>query len=309
MLRSTNQEDNEYAIVKRPEHVEKVWAVIEPNLSKYWSRFVESIKNDGETEGEAANRVFDKAIASYEKDAKRYRDFFDPEAMEEYLDDPNAFKQGLSRDVPVNANTLRQQHRELTEWQIHFRSARANELLEVFSNVLDFHEEWSELHTVRNFVNHDATEDFGLDPLDDDESMSITNVVGMGIKSIILFNLDPKRMPQRGRNGLYGLFFLSDRQNFGLPSNSSEFLMINDVQPASDGSMILDQNYWYPYGTFSLYALRIFRWMKKRGEENGFAVDDRVRFVYVERFFQGVCDLHRDDLKTMRAHERFEVPA
>lgn len=323
MIRSTNQELGEYALVREPAHVSQVWAAVESALPKYWDAFVKceqdeepvaklSAKFGGKAtakEGTVVAKVFEKAVESYEKEAVRYRQFFDPEAMDEFQDDPNAFKQGLSRDVPVIANTLRQRHAELKEWQMHFRSSRPNDLLEVFSNVLDFQAEWSTEHPAKKYDSFDRPEDFDLDPLDDDETMFMVNVVGMGIKSIILYHLDPQRLPARGRNGLYGLYFLSGRSPFGLPSNSSEFLMINDLSPASDGSIIMDQNYWYPYGVFSLYALRVARWIEQRGATAGFAVDRSVRYVYVERFFNAVCDQHAEDLKTMRAHERFEVPA
>ena len=59
---------------------------------------------------------------------------------------------------------------------------------------------------------------------------------------------------------------------FNLPSKSSEFLMVNDIAPASDGSIVMDQNYWYPYGLFSLYALRVFRWIGQRASNAGFAL-------------------------------------
>lgn len=322
MIRSTNQELNEYALVREPDHITTVWKVIEAALPKYWDKFVTAEQDDVPAAKLAAKfggnvktkestviaKAFEQALDSYEKEAKTYRTFFDPDAMEEFQDDPNAFKQGLTRDVPVIANTLRQRHAELKEWQIHFRAARPNDLLEVFSNVLDFQAEWSASHSPKKYANFDSPDDFELDPLDDDESMSIVNVVGMGIKSIILYHLDPERLPARGRNGLYGLFFLSGHQNFGLPSDSSEFLMINDLNPASDGSIIMDQNYWYPYSVFSIYALRVFRWIAERAQKAHVAVDPSVRFVYVERFFNAVCDQHKEDLKTMRAHERFEVP-
>ena len=58
------------------------------------------------------------------------------------------------------------------------------------------------------------------------------------IKSIVLYHLDPERLPPRGRYGLYGLYFLSDRDHFG-PSKSSEFLTVNDLNPVSDGSIII----------------------------------------------------------------------
>ncbi len=323
MILSSNRELNEYDLVREPEHVAKVWEIVEPAIPKYWEQFVKNEQEKtpaaklaakfggdvSEGEGAVMAKVFEKAIESYEKEAEKYRGFFDPEAMEEFYDDPNAFKQGLSRDVPVIANTLRQRHAELKEWQMHFRGARPNDLLEVFANVLDFRSEWSDSHSVSDYPEYDEPDDFELEPLDVDETMSMINVVGMGIKSILLFHLDPERLPPRGRNGLYGLYFLSGRDHFGLPSESSEFLMVNDVHPASDGSLIMDQNYWYPYGVFSLYALRVFHWIEERSKSAGFTVDPRMRFVYAERFFNAVCDQHASDLKTMRAHERFEFPA
>ncbi len=324
MIRSTNRELDEYALIRQPKHVAKVWAAIEAALPSYWDKFVESErKSDAMSEllakhGKKAPPakpgqtviapVFEKAIKEYEKEADRYRNFFDPAAMEEYRDDPNAFKQGLSRDVPVIANTLRQRNAELKEWQMHFRAARANDLLAVFSNVLDFREEWSESHPPDEYAGYDALEAFELDPLDNDEAMNMQNVIGMGIKSNVLYHLDPQRLPARGQRALYGLYFLSGRSPFGLPSDTSEFLMINDPAHTTDDSIIMDQNYWYPYGLFSLYALRVFRWIDAHMSAGNVTLDRTHRYVYVQRFFEAVCAQHAEDLKTMRNHERFEVP-
>ena len=323
MIRSTNQDLHEYELLCRPDHVAKVWKIIELAIPKYWELFVKeaqqitpaaklAAKFGGDVslrEGAVVSKVFENSIDGYEKEAAKYRAFFDADSMEEFYDDPNSFKQGLTRDVPVIANTLRQRRAELKDWQLHFRSARPKDLLEVLTNVLDFRAEWSEAHSPSEYAKYDSPEAFELDPLDDDKTMNMANVIGMGIKSIILHHLDPERLPPRGRSGLYGLYFLSGRDHFGLPSKSSEFLMINDVNPASDGSLVMDQNYWYPYGTFSLYALRVFRWIEQRAKQAHFTVDPKLRYVYVDRFFESVCAQHTGDLKTMRAHERFEVPA
>ena len=323
MILSTNQELNEYDLVREPDHIAKVWAAVERALPEYWDQFVKNGRQETpaarlaakfggdaiQKEAAVMARVFEKVIESYEKEATKYRTFFDPDAMDEFYDDPNAFKHGLSRDVPVIANTLRQRHAELKKWQMYFGSARPNDLLGVFSAVLDFCVEWSKSHSTAQYDKYDSPNDFGLNPLDVDERMSMVNVVGMGIKSIMLFHLDPERLPPRGRYGLYGLYFLSGRDHFRLPSESSEFLMINDVHPASDGSLVMDQNYWYPYDVFSLYALRVYRWIEARAKTAGFVIDRRIRYVYVERLFNAVCDQHAADLKTMRAHERFEIPA
>jgi hypothetical protein len=310
LIRSTNQELGEYDLIRGPEHIAQVWSAIEAALPMYWEKFVQQERRqEAEREYDVLARVFEDAVASYEKEAQKYRRFFEPEMLDEFHDDPNAFKQALSRDLPVIANPLRSRRAELKEWQYHFRPARAKDLLEVFSNILDFVTDWSEAHPVDGYNELDEPEAFGLNPLDDDESMSMVSVIGMGIISMVLYHLDPSRLPPRGWDGLYGLYFLSGRDHFGLPSKSSEFLMVNDISPASDGSLIMDQNYWYPYGLFSLYVLRVFKWMDQHTSNVGFTLDRSVRHVYVKRFFTAVCGQHTDDLKTMRAHERFEVPA
>ena len=314
MIRSSNQELGEYDLIRQPDHIAEVWSVIGASLPQYWDTFVESVVPPDSANQEIRRSLahfFEKAVNDYEKEARIYRRFFDLEALEEYHDDPNAFKQVLSRDVPIIANTLRSRRTELKEWQMSFRTARAKDLLGVFESVLDFIGEWGESHPLDQYNQHAIDSEpsgFGLDPLDDDETMYIPGVIGMGIKSVVLFHLDPERLPRRGRNGLYGLYFLSKVQDFGLPSGSSEFLMVNDINRTSDGSIIMDQNYWYPYGLFSLYSLRVYNWIETRCAEAGVTLDPRRRFVYSERFFDTVCSAHRDDLRTMRAHERFEIP-
>ena len=277
MIRSSNQELGEYDLIRQPDHIAEVWSAIDASLPQYWDSFVESVvppdpaaqlatkfktsskKVPGEV-GRILAHLFEKAVHDYEKEAQKYRRFFDLEALDEYHDDPNAFKQALARDVPIIAKTLRNRRTELKEWQKSFRMARAKDLLAVFESVLDFIAEWREAHPIDQYIQQAFESEpsgFGLDPLDDDETMSIANVVGMGIKSIVLFHLDPARLPPRGRYGLYGLYFLSKMQDFGLPSRSSEFLMVNDINPSPDGSIVMDHNYWYPYGLFSLYSLRV----------------------------------------------------
>ena len=93
-------------------------------------------------------------------------------------------------------------------------TARPKDLLEVFSNVMDFVAEWSDAHPVDRYVELNEVDAFHLDPLDNDETMLIVNVIGMGIKSIVLYHLDPQRLPPCGRYALYGLYFLSGRDHF-----------------------------------------------------------------------------------------------
>ncbi len=327
MILSKSRKDEvdpiEFTLVRDLSHIATVWVEIERRLPQYWQAFVkrEAEKNPagklashfgakvtGTKDVSVASQSFSKAVQQYEKVAAKYRDFFDPEAMEEFADDPNSFKSHLAKEVPVIAGTLNQRRPELQEWQSDFRASKGRDLLEVFSNVLDFRSTWAKAQSEKTYVNCDEPAAFALDPLDSDESMSLTSVIGMGIKSIVLYHLDARILPQRTRLDLYGLYFLSGMSDFKLPSKSSEFLMINDLEPVS-GSFIMEHNFWYPYGVYSVYVSRIFRWLDQKAREAGGALDTHVRYVYVSHFLQAVCSEHAEDMKIMRVHDRFGVPA
>ena len=322
MILSKSTELGEFDVIGTQPHVQKVWAEIEKSLPKYWAKFVVAQPAAAASKlashfgggKQAPNpspvlQTFAAAIQKYESVASKYRDFFDPDAMEEFADSPASFKSHLAKEVPVIAGTLNQRRPELQEWQHDFRRAKANDLLTVFSNIMDFKDDWAATKSEAVFSKFDSREEFGLDDLDSDETMTLSSVIGMGIKSIVLFHLDPRLFPQRARTDLYGLYFLSGMQDFGLASESSEFLMINDREPASNGSLIMEHNFWYPYGLFSTYAIRIFRWLDEQVRALGGAFDTKVRYVYVSHFLAAVCAEHAEHMKVMRAHDRFGNPS
>lgn len=323
MILSKNTELGEFDVIGTQLHVQKVWAEIEKSLPKYWAKFVAAQPAAAAAKlashfggakhppnnSSAALQAFATAVEKFERAAPKYRDFFDPDAMEEFSDSPTSFKSHLAKEIPVIAGTLNQRRPELQEWQHDFRRAKANDLLTVFSNIMDFKEDWAATKSEAVFSKFDSREEFGLDELDTDETMTLSSVIGMGIKSIVLFHLDPRIFPQRARTDLYGLYFLSGMQDFGLASKSSEFLMINDREPASNGSLIMEHNFWYPYGLFSAYAIRIFRWLDEQVRALGGALDTKVRYVYVSHFLAAVCAEHAEHMKVMRAHDRFGNPS
>lgn len=323
MILSKNRTQGEYDAIRKPEHIQAVWLAIEASLPKYWDHFVATrgitpadklashFGGDAKPASSASGVMlaFAKAVQNYEKAAPKYRDFFDAEAIDEFRQDPGTFKSHMAREVPVISGTLNQKRPELQDWQRDFRAAKPRDLLSVFSNILDFRDEWSATKQEAKFAHFDTVEEFALDPLDVEDTMTLASVIGMGIKSIVLFYLDPRLLPQRGRIDLYGLYFLSGMKDFGLASASSEFLMINDREPASNGSLIMEHNFWYPYGLFSLYAMRIYRWLDTRVRGIGGALDPVVRYVYVSQFLSAVCEQHVEHMRVMRAHDRFGHPA
>ena len=46
-----------------------------------------------------------------------------------------------------------------------------------------------------------------------------------------------------------------------MPSDSSEFCMVKDEVHSRTGTIEVEHNYFYPYQTFGLYTIRIFRFL------------------------------------------------
>ena len=316
MLKSNWEEHGEFELIRDLTHVESVWEHIEATIEQYWDRVIEA-KQNKEPKGtfslsqrveEIVFQWFDKAIASYDKKAKPYLKTFDLEALEEFWDDPNAFKQCLARDVPVIAGTLQQQSSELKEWQIAFRTTAPADLLQMFINLIDFQSEWEAADRISSFLETGDPLELELRPLDEDEDCRIDGVIGCGIKSAVLFYRDCEHFPVRNRDGLYAFYFLTEQKAFDLPSESSEFLMVDDQGMDFRGFGMMEFNYWYEYDQYWLYAHRIYQWLSTRLSDWNIVVDDRRRFIYVNEFLKAVSKLHSEDIKTMRGHERFGNP-
>ncbi len=68
--------------------------------------------------------------------------------------------------------------------------------------------------------------------------------------------------------------------------------MVDDVSKAqADRNKNMEHNFWYPYGLFSLYALRLYRMLHQRFGALGIKPDAAHRYVYVVFFLDRVCHL------------------
>jgi hypothetical protein len=119
MILSSNQKLGEFEAIPLPEHIGRVWEEIASRLPQYWQAFVDRElakrpavalaahfnppQQKTPSTASVVTQAFAAAVQQYEKSAAKYRDFFDPEAMEEFADDPGAFKSHLAKEVPVIA--------------------------------------------------------------------------------------------------------------------------------------------------------------------------------------------------------------
>ncbi len=315
MLISYNDDSPEYGMVKEDNHVAEVWAEIEKNFPAYWQSMINrespqtlasqlstngfKVKQAPVNQGAILNSIFREAFEEYEKESDKYRKFFDREILQEFEDDdPNAFKASLRKECPVIRNSVNSPHEVMDEWKQKFIPTKGAELLDVFFNLLTFAEEFTVKTPDDDFSTFDSVTDFNVGILDEQE-YGVQGVIGAGIKTVVLYNLNPRVFPLLTKLSMYGLYFLSGRGSFGLPSKTSEFLMISDTKKVKTKNIPMNHNYWYHYSLVMLYSLRIYRLIEKECLKHKVSLDPNYRFLYVMRYFDEIYTENFENIKTM----------
>jgi hypothetical protein len=313
------QFDDDYAALTDPKHIKKVWDSIEAGYAKYLKLMLSqdklgldklaslgSIKKSAKTTSPVQTNLmadFKKAIEKFQGNSDSYCSFFDHESMEEFASSPGQFKPALNKGCPVIRHTLRSQAHELLDWHKKYNITKPRALLDMFTNLVDFHSDYTKTTKPAAFSKLDKPDAFKFEPIEDDEECRINGVIGMGIKSTVLYHLTPIFFPNRDRHSLLGFYILSDFDHFGLPTESSEFVMYDPEKKLKDGTIYGSHNYWYPYALFTLYSLRLYRVLKESLSKLKIELDDHYRFVYTQTFLHQVCDLEEEKIKAFVAHD------
>ncbi len=236
-----------------------------------------------------------ESINQYEKERQPYLDVLDLESLVEYKHDVNSFKNTvLKNQVPIIRRTLQnKQAKELDKFRAAFNSAQAGHLFEITSNIVKLayqrRNDWYEEET---FEKIDTCDELGYYDLDED-GYTAYGVIGGGIKSHFIYKLFPDMYPNRSREAVWALYYLSSKKKFGC-KEESQFLMINVKEGTTQ------QNYFYPYGLFSFYALRIFNQLRKFNANHGVILPAEYRFVVVDDFLSFVARQHQSEIDVLK---------
>lgn len=313
----------EFELIHRSEHIVKVEELIDKNFNSYFEMVLRTAKdaitpddlaaawNKTETapdKGKAIRALFSKRIEEYRKEAEKYRNAFDEENLEGFMFDENAFKEYLTRECPVITHSFYAKAEELKEWQIAYATSSSVELLEIFNNLIQFSNDYAASFNESEYSQYQRAEEFGFDKIED-ENYGIVGVIGMGIKAITIYHLFPNIFPKRGKLDLFGMYFLTDRSHFRLPTKTSEFIMVNDKANGKEGVYKVDQNYWYPYGLFTAYAMKLYCKIASYCEKQGSPLDPHYRYVYVNTFLEGISRHYKEDIQTLTRSSNPQYPA
>lgn len=304
------------------EHIDKVWEEIKQSISMYFQQYIDTegghTIDENEVEKLAARfgssakpkrknkdtkkileRLLKEAVADFEKERKIYQDILNLEALDEYKHDVNSFKNTvLKNQIPIIRKTLQnKQAKELDKFRVAFNNAQPGHLFEVTSNIIKLANEWkNEWYDGKEFEQIATCDELNYFELDD-ENYTAFGVIGGGIKSTFIFKLFPEMFPSRSREAVWSLYYLSNKKRFGCKEDS-QFLMINTDEGTTQ------QNYFYPYGLFAFYALRVFNKLKELFALQGISLPIEYRFAVVDDFLSFVSRSHQDEINLLKQNSQ-----
>ena len=123
--------------------------------------------------------------------------------------------------------------------------------------------------------------------------------------SNILNHMYPRTFPGNYKAGIYSLYFLSGGgKGIDMQSETSEFCMVKDESRSKTGIIEMEHNFFYPYQTFCIYTLRIYRVLAGAIS----SCFDRVfpseyRFLLTNDFYDYVTSKNREKIATMTGND------
>lgn len=294
----------EFELLSDQEHMEEVWEVMQPRLEDYAIKYLEGVSHykDLPSPGDSFSALLEDMIKKNDKVHDKYFEIFDMKLMEvEYAEDTEGFKAvTLKKDCDVIRKTLQSKSEALGEWKKKFLSCKSQQLYDTFYNMLDFAIEYDEEMDEDSLAEVDTIDNIGFAQMSEDACYQ-SGVLGFGIVSNILNHMYPRVFPGNYKAGIYSLHFLTGRgKGVNMPSESSEFLMVKDNFYSKTGIIETEHNYYFPYETFGLYTLRIFRFLEEKIKarfHKEFPSD--YRYLLTNDFYNYVTSIHRDDIATL----------
>lgn len=305
MLHSLIDEEigkNEFEMITSQDHFETSWNMMENIVKDYAIEYFDGIARSSTKENpQQSYSIFLKnLIKQNDKMNQKYLDIFDMQLMDDdYQEDVDGFKNNiLKKQCDVIRNGLSSKTDALKEWKIKFQSAKTQNLYDTFYNFLDFAQNYDNEMDEVTMNSMNTIHENKLVVMNEDQCYQL-GIIGYGIVSRILNIMYPRVFPGNYKMGLFALHFLSghkDEKDIIMPSGTSEFCMVNDDEPSDEA----DHNYYYSYGTFGLYTLRIYRSLEKMiNERFSLEFPTDYRFLLTNDFYNFVITKHKTDIQAL----------
>lgn len=307
-LMDTQVWNEEFRLIRDQEHFEKVWSIMQKVLMKYVKQYIDNIALSGPFTAMSNYSLFlQKLINNNGKLNEKYHIIFDLDMMDEYGEAVEDFKNHiLKKETDVIKNGLLSKSEALNEWKSKFYSVKAQKIYDTFYNIMDFANDYDE--------EFDENVMSTINKIDENKLVEMENgacylngVIGYGILSNILKHMYPRVFPGNYKAGIYSLHFLTGdykKEGIDMPSETSEFLMVKDLTYTKTNIIEAEHNYFYPFETFGLYTLRIYRVIEeeiKKRFEMQYPTD--YRFLITNDFYDFVTMLNKEAITNLTGND------
>ena len=309
-----NNDYPDYEIIFTPGHIDAVLKEIKANFDIYFDIFlateagktpsteefqkvqtimgIEVQHSSKSSQKQRLTKAFRNIIKDstnkFEDDRDIYLELLDGEFLDEAADDTGAFKNiTLRKDCPRIRGILYSPDESMKVYKEAFNRADSDELFNVFIGLNHFLVDYEE-----EFDDDDSYEDISdMTELDLEELAGIRyfNVIGNGILSYFLYKNNPRLFPNRGKDAIWALWFLTQKKTFGCLEDS-EFLMVKI------DDCLTEHNFYFPYYLYAWYAFNIYKMLKEKAEQMDVYIDPEYRYVIVDAYMNCIANLHRDTI-------------
>ncbi len=299
-MKTPPQDKTKYQSLEKLEHV------IKSNFDKYFDRIFgldtpkEKITQGGAKLIVKANekdkaRAIRNEIEIWEKEVKKYSDemqvVFSSKNLKVYAEIADDFKNKIFKTkLWTVGSALRTPDPDLVRYKRDYGDALPEDILNTLKGILQKTDKYvKKVSSALDYGSVKSPEVLKMEYLDD-EDLSLSGVIGFGIRSEILHRYYPAYFPIMTQRTIWGMYFLS--------ALAEEFVTIE--QKSTKGIMRVSHNWIYNYQRFTFCNNYIAILLSDRLKEN-YKIDlnPEFHFGYVNLFLVELAKIHKDEIKDL----------
>ena len=233
-----------------------------------------------------------KLLAEMEQEVIAYRDDcisnFNESMMAIYEDDLDAFKTEVFANKlwTVRSALHDMSNPELERYRDSFDNATASEVYEHVNAILVATRDYvKNVFPKISIKSIQKIEDLKLDFLNEDDLL-MSGVIGLGIRSELLHRLYPGIFPIMTRRTLWGMFFLTDQEEFVVDENR-------------DGRSRTSHQWNYEYDRLCFYNNYLMNIMEKYLEKHKIKIKQELRFGYINVMLVKYAEKYKKEIEKL----------
>lgn len=223
---------------------------------------------------------------------------FNPTKMELYVKYLEDFKtKVLAKELWTIKAALRTPDPDLIRYKSDYKSANSRVIYNTINGILEASREYVDKQTdTIKYQSLKSAEDLKMKYLEA-EDMSMTKIIGYGIRSEILHRYFPSSFPIMSQKSLWAMYFVC--------SSSNEFIVVE--QKKGEKIMRVSHNWQYPYDRFAYLMNVLYLNLTDWFEIYGIKTNPKYRFGYVNLFLSIIYKKHLSDIRLLHKWEKYDV--